>query len=125
MRISDWSSDVCSSDLEALPAMGDYLALVMHFILAFGIAFLLPVLLMLMERAGIVTRRQLAGGRRYAIVLAFVVAAVLTPPDVVSQLMLAIPLILLYEMSLIGIWFTERRRSRDVKFGAEIGRAHV
>ena len=98
---------------EALPAMGDYLSLVMHFIFAFGIAFLLPVLLMLLERAGIVSRTQLVAGRRYAIVLAFVAAAVLTPPDVVSQLMLAVPLILLYEISLIGIWFTERRRARQ------------
>lgn len=106
---------------EALPAMGDYLSLVMHFILAFGIAFLLPVLLMLMERAGIVTRQQLASGRRYAIVLAFVAAAVLTPPDVVSQLMLAIPLILLYELSLIGIWITERKRLRDPGTKVEAG----
>jgi sec-independent protein translocase protein TatC len=100
---------------EALPAMGEYLSFVMHFILAFGIAFLLPVLLMLLERAGIVTRAQLVGGRRYAILIAFVVSAVATPPDVLSQFMLAIPLILLYELSLIAIWFTERRRAKVAK----------
>ena len=98
---------------EALPAMGEYLSFVMHFILAFGIAFLLPILLMLMERAGLVTRDQLKSGRRYAILIAFVVAAVATPPDIVSQFMLAIPLILLYELSLIAIWFTERKRAKE------------
>jgi sec-independent protein translocase protein TatC len=98
---------------QALPAMGEYLSFVMHFILAFGIAFLLPVLLMLMERAGLVTRDQLKRGRRYAILVAFVVAAVATPPDVISQFMLAVPLILLYELSLVAIWFTERRRARE------------
>jgi sec-independent protein translocase protein TatC len=97
---------------EALPAMGEYLSFVMHFILAFGIAFLLPVLLMLIERAGLVTRDQLKRGRRYAILVAFLVAAVATPPDVLSQFMLAIPLIVLYEISLVAIWFTERRRAR-------------
>jgi sec-independent protein translocase protein TatC len=100
---------------EALPAMGEYLSFVMHFILAFGIAFLLPVLLMLMERAGLVTRDQLKRGRRYAILGAFVIAAVATPPDVLSQFMLAVPLILLYEISLVAIWFTERRRARGAK----------
>jgi sec-independent protein translocase protein TatC len=90
----------------------------MHFILAFGIAFLLPVLLLLLERAGIVTREQLKGGRRYAILVAFVVAAVATPPDVLSQFMLAVPLILLYEVSLLAMWFTARRRARQT--GAEI-----
>lgn len=95
---------------EALPAMGEYLDLVTGMILAFGVSFLLPVLLMLLERAGIITRLQLIAGRRYAIVAAFAIAAVITPPDVWSQIALAVPLILLYELSIIGIWFTERRR---------------
>jgi len=96
----------------ALPGIGNYLDFSTRFIFGFGVAFLLPVLLMLIERAGLVTRSQLKRGRRYAIVVAFVVAAVLTPPDVISQLLLAIPLVLLYEISLIAIWFTERRRAR-------------
>ncbi len=98
---------------QALPAMGDYLALVMQFIIAFGVAFLLPVLLMLLERAGIINRQQLIKSRRYAIVGATVIGAVLAPPDVGSQIALAVPLIILYEVSIIGIWFTERRRARD------------
>ena len=97
---------------EALPCVGNYLSFVTRFIFGFGVAFLLPVLLMLLERAGLVTRDQLKSGRRYAIVVAFVIAAILTPPDVVSQLLLAVPLVLLYELSLIAIWFTERRRAK-------------
>ena len=97
----------------ALPAMNDYLSLIMHFMAGFGIAFLLPVLLMLLERAGIVTRAQLKAGRRYAIVGATIVAAILAPPDVVSQCLLAVPLIVLYEASIVGIWFSERKRIRD------------
>ncbi len=97
---------------EALPAMGEYLDLVTSLILAFGVSFLLPVLLMLLERAGIITRDQLKKGRRYAIVAAFAIAAVITPPDVWSQFALAVPLILLYELSIVGIWFTERRRAK-------------
>ena len=97
----------------SLPAIANYLDFSTRFIFGFGVAFLLPVLLMLLERAGIVSRDQLKRGRRYAIVAAFVIAAVLTPPDVISQLLLAIPLMLLYEVSLIAIWFTERRRARD------------
>ena len=104
--------------LEALPAIGDYLSFVMTFIWGFGISFLLPVLLMLLERAGIVTRDDLKSGRRYAIVGAFVIAAVLTPPDVVSQFILAVPLILLYEIALIGMWLTQRNRA---KAAAEAG----
>jgi sec-independent protein translocase protein TatC len=84
----------------------------MQFLFAFGLSFLLPVLLMLLELAGIVTRAQLVSARRYAIVAAFALSAVLTPPDVWSQMLLAIPLVLLYEIALIGIWFTERKRAR-------------
>jgi sec-independent protein translocase protein TatC len=103
---------------EALPAIGNYLSFVMQFLFAFGIAFLLPVLLMLLERAGIITRKQLIGARRYAIVGATAIAAVLTPPDLMSQVLLAVPLILLYEVAIIGIWFTERKRSKDA--GTEV-----
>jgi sec-independent protein translocase protein TatC len=95
---------------EALPAVGNYLSFVMQFLFGFGLAFLLPILLMLLERAGIVTRKQLISARRYAIVGAFAIAAVLTPPDIGSQLMLAVPLIILYEIALIGIWLTEKKR---------------
>ncbi|MEJ7925522.1 twin-arginine translocase subunit TatC [Sphingobium sp. AN641] len=99
-------------EVEALPSTDAYLTLVMQFILAFGISFLMPVLLMLLNRAGFVTRAQLIGMRRYMVVAAFIVAAVLTPPDVVSQLMLAIPLLLLYEITIVAIWFTDRRQAK-------------
>jgi len=97
---------------EALPGVGNYLDFITKFLFGFGVSFLLPVLLMLVERAGLVSLEQLRKGRRYAIVAAFIVAAVLTPPDVVSQLLLAIPLVLLYEAALIGIRITRGRRRR-------------
>jgi sec-independent protein translocase protein TatC len=97
---------------EALPSAGSYLSFIMHFMMAFGICFLLPILLMLLERSGIVTRDQLVGARRYMIVAAFAIAAVATPPDVLSQFLLAVPMILLYEISLVAIWFTQRRRDK-------------
>lgn len=100
--------------LQALPATGDYLALVMQFILAFGVSFLLPVLLLLLNRAGIVTRKQLSGARRYVIVGITALAAVLTPPDVVSQLMLAVPMMILFEGALVVMWFGERRAAKQV-----------
>jgi sec-independent protein translocase protein TatC len=106
---------------EALPAVGNYLDFVMQFVFAFGISFLLPVLLMLLERAGIVTYEQLKGAWRYAVVAAFAVAAVLTPPDVGSQLLLAGPLCGLYFLSLVAIWFTRRRREKEAAAEAAAG----
>ncbi|HEX7872426.1 MAG TPA: twin-arginine translocase subunit TatC [Sphingobium sp.] len=108
-----FQGDAGGVEIEALPTAESYLALVMQFTLAFGISFLMPVLLMLLNQAGIVSRAQLVSVRRYMIVAAVALAAVLTPPDVVSQLMLAVPLVLLYELSLIAMWFTDRRRAAE------------
>lgn len=109
-----YSGDFGGVTSEALPAIGNYLDFVTKFIFGFGVAFLLPVLLVLLEMVGIVTRQQLSDGRRYAIVGAFAIAAVLTPPDVVSQLLLAVPLVILYEFALLGIWFNEKRRGKTM-----------
>ncbi len=98
--------------IEALPAANEYLGLVMQFILAFGISFLLPILLLLLHRAGIVTRQQLAGARRYVIVAIVAVAAIVTPPDPGSQLILAVPLFLLFEGSLMLMRFTDWKQSK-------------
>lgn len=100
-------------DIEALPGTGNYLSLVMQFILAFGISFLLPVLLLLLNRAGIVTRAQLVSARRYVIVAVVAVAAVVTPPDPGSQLILAVPLLLLFEGSLLLMRFSEGKAAAE------------
>jgi len=113
-----YQGDIGGIQQTALPGVGNYLDFSTRFIFGFGVAFLLPVLLMLLERAGLVTRRQLKRGRRYAIVVAFVIAAVLTPPDVISQLLLAVPLVALYEVSLLAIWFTERKRAKAAEKAA-------
>ncbi len=104
--------------IDALPNSEDYLSLVMQFILAFGLSFLLPVLLLLLNTAGIVKRAQLISARRYVIVAVFVVAAVVTPPDVISQLMLAIPLLLLFESALAIMYFTERKAAAESEAAA-------
>ena len=108
---------------EALPGVGNYLTFVTRFLFGFGAAFLLPILLMILERAGIVTREQLAKSRRYAIVAAAAAAAVLTPPDVVSMLLLLVPLYGLYEFAILAIrithWRAARRAARSNAAGTE------
>ncbi len=81
--------------------VGDYLSLVMHLIIAFGLAFQLPVVLVLLVRSGMLSVEKLRRGRRYAVVIIVMIAAVITPPDVFSQIALSVPLYMLYELSIL------------------------
>ncbi len=90
--------------------VNEYLSLVMQLIFAFGLCFELPVVLTLLGRVGIITSKGMAQKRKYAIVLAFIAAAILTPPDPISQIGLALPTILLYELSILSVWLIEKKR---------------
>ncbi|MBL8580808.1 MAG: twin-arginine translocase subunit TatC, partial [Rhizobiaceae bacterium] len=99
--------------ISLLPRVSEYLSLIMTLIFSFGLVFQLPVVTTLMTRAGLLTSKGLAEKRKYAIVIAFVAAAVLTPPDPVSQIGLAVPTILLYEVSIWTARMVERKREEE------------
>ena len=95
--------------------VNEYLSLIMRLIFAFGISFQLPILLNLLARIGVVNSNYLKNRRRYVIVIIFTLAAILTPPDPITQIGLAIPLLLLYELSIITVKFTEKKNKEKVE----------
>jgi sec-independent protein translocase protein TatC len=99
--------------ISLLPKVSEYLSLIMTLIFSFGLVFQLPVVTSLMARVGMLSSQALVDKRKWAIVIAFVVAAVLTPPDPLSQIGLAIPTIILYEISIITARMIERSKAKE------------
>lgn len=106
--------------ISLMPKVSEYLSLIMTLVLSFGLVFQLPVVTTLLARVGLVSADWLAGKRKFAIVLAFVVAAVLTPPDPLSQIGLALPAILLYEISIYAARVIERKRASEAASSTEV-----
>ena len=99
--------------IELLPKVSEYLSLIMTLIFGFGLVFQLPVILTLLARTGLVTSEMLSHGRRYAIVAIFAAAALLTPPDALSMLIMAFPTVALYEASIFAVRFVEKQHAKD------------
>lgn len=105
--------DTTGTTIKMMPRVGDYLSLVMALMLAFGISFQLPVILSLLGKIGLVSSEGLGKGRKYAIVGILAFAAVFTPPDAISQLLLAIPVYMLYEISILCVRMIERKAEQE------------
>jgi sec-independent protein translocase protein TatC len=113
--------------ISLMPKVSEYLSLIMTLVFSFGLVFQLPVVTSLLARVGLVTSQTLVDKRKYAVVIAFVVAAVLTPPDPLSQIGLAVPAILLYEISIYTARLIERNREKEerARAAAEAAAAEV
>ena len=103
-------SNMQTEEIKLLPRVSEYLGLAMTLILAFGVCFQLPVVLTLLAQIGLIGVDNLRAWRKYAIVAIVIVAAFLTPPDPISQIGLSIPLLALYELSVLAVKFVEKRR---------------
>lgn len=106
--------------ISLMPKVSEYLSLIMTLVLSFGLVFQLPVVTSLLARVGLLTSETLANKRKFAIVLAFIVAAVLTPPDPLSQIGLALPTILLYEISIYAARVIERKRASEAASSSDV-----
>ena len=104
------SAQINSLSIQLEPKVNEYLSLIMRLIFAFGISFQLPVLLSLLARVGFVDSEYLKKRRKYVIVIIFAVAAILTPPDPITQIGLGIPLLILYELSILSVKIMEKKK---------------
>lgn len=105
-----FSLGLAGDEIDILPKVSEYLSLIMQLVFGFGICFQLPVILTLLAKAGLITSEQLTTGRRYAIVAIFGVAAIFTPPDPISMIIMALPTMLIYELAIFAVKFVEKAR---------------
>jgi sec-independent protein translocase protein TatC len=104
------SAQISSLPIQLEPKVNEYLSLIMRLIFAFGISFQLPVLLSLLARVGFIDSEYLKKRRKYVVVIIFAVAAILTPPDPITQIGLGIPLLILYELSILSVKIIEKKK---------------